>query len=233
MNNKADAIRLYSAEVCPFAHRTRLLLAEKGAAYELSEIDLKNMPDWFRDISPYGKVPLLEVGEDRIWESAVINEYLEEILPEPPFMPADASGRARARIWVDYANNYFVPCFYKLLLEQDVDRQEELASRLRERLGHMEAVGFGDDNPGPWWLGAQFTLVDLSFYPFFERFCVLEHYRQVSLTEYPRLSGWLQAMGQRDSVQAHQLTPDLYLRRYSEYATGSAAGKTAQEMRDA
>jgi len=233
MNDKADSIRLYSAEVCPFAHRTRLLLAEKGAAYELNEIDLKNMPAWFRDISPYGKVPLLEVGDDRVWESAVINEYLEETLPDPPLMPADAAGRANARIWIDYANNYFVPYFYKLLLEQDANRQEELAVRLRERLGHMETVGFGAGNPGPWWLGAQFTLVDLSFYPFFERFCVLEHYRHVSLADYPRLFDWLQAMGQRDSVQAHQLASDLYLRRYAEYANGTAAGKTAQEMRDA
>jgi len=68
--------------------------------YDVTYIDLKNKPDWFLKISPFGKVPVLKVDDTVLFESAVINEYLDEILPEPPFMPGDPGQRARARIWI-------------------------------------------------------------------------------------------------------------------------------------
>ncbi|BCL36245.1 hypothetical protein NSMS1_26920 [Nostoc sp. MS1] len=69
-------IKIYSAVTCPYAHRTRLVLQEKGIDFELTEIDLQNKPANFTDISPYGKVPALVHGDKRVWESAIINEYL-------------------------------------------------------------------------------------------------------------------------------------------------------------
>lgn len=56
-------VKIYSAEVCPYAQRTRLMLAEKGVDFELIEVDLANKPDWFGDISPYGKVPVVANGK--------------------------------------------------------------------------------------------------------------------------------------------------------------------------
>src|SRR6478672_8238610 len=96
-------LQLYSFELCPFAHRVRLALAEKGVAAEPIEIDLKNKPASFVRISPYGRVPLLLHGEVKLWESAVINEYLDEVFPDPPLMPASLPDRALARIWVKFA----------------------------------------------------------------------------------------------------------------------------------
>ena len=80
-------LQLYTFKLCPFAHRVRLALAEKSVAAELIEIDLKNKPASFAQISPYGKVPLLLHGRIKLWESTVINEYLEEVFPDPPLMP--------------------------------------------------------------------------------------------------------------------------------------------------
>ncbi len=110
-------IFIYSAARCPFAQRTRLMLLEKGLNFQLIEIDLRNMPDWFREISPYGKVPVLRHGEDLVWESAIINEYLEETYPEPSLFPNTPGLRAYARFWIDFANTKFTPWFYKLLHE--------------------------------------------------------------------------------------------------------------------
>ncbi|MBD2538399.1 glutathione S-transferase N-terminal domain-containing protein [Coleofasciculus sp. FACHB-SPT36] len=66
-------VEIYSASVCPYAHRTRLALLEKGVEFKLTEIDLHNKPEWFADVSPYGKVPVIKYGSDRIWESTIIS----------------------------------------------------------------------------------------------------------------------------------------------------------------
>jgi glutathione S-transferase len=66
-------------------------------------------------VSGYGKVPALEHGETRIWESAVIKEYLDEVFPGPALLPKAPRDRATARIWIDYANTRFAPAFGKLL----------------------------------------------------------------------------------------------------------------------
>ena len=94
-------VEIYSSTVCPYAHRTRLTLLEKGIDFKLTEIDLENKPDWFSEISPSGKVPVIKHKNDRVWESTIINEYLDEVFPTPPLMPLDSGRRAIARIWID------------------------------------------------------------------------------------------------------------------------------------
>jgi glutathione S-transferase len=227
------ALRLYSARVCPFAQRVRLALLEKGLQYETVDVDLDNIPDWYRSISPYGKVPLLQRGGDSVWESTVINEYLDEVYPEPPLLPRSPGQRALARIWIEYANTQFLPMFYKLLLEQDPERQQELAQRLSDTLRYMERNGVAAQD-GDYWLGARLTLVDLAFYPFFERFPVLDHYRNYRLPgECARLQQWIAAMQTRASVEQTRNPVEIYVKRYARYMDGSVSGGTAQEMRDA
>ena len=128
-------IKLFSARACPFAHRTRLVLAEKSIPFELIEIDLQYKPAWFdAKLSGYGKVPALEHAGQHIWESAIVNEYIEEVFPEPRLLPAEPAQRAAARIWIDYANTRFAPAFGRLLratnsAEEGAARQELVQSR--------------------------------------------------------------------------------------------------------
>src|SRR5262245_25979898 len=98
-------LKLYTFKLCPFAHRVRLALAEKDLSAEMIEIDLRNKPSDFTSISPHGRVPLLLHGDKRIWESAVIVEYLDETFPVPPLMPTAPFDRAAARLLVDFANS--------------------------------------------------------------------------------------------------------------------------------
>lgn len=226
-------VQIYSASVCPYAHRTRLTLLEKGVNFQLTEIDLQNKPDWFNAISPYGKVPLIEHGDNTLWESTIINEYLDEVFPEPPLMPKDAGQRAIARIWIDFANNKFIPTFYKIMLNQELEKQQEFAQALQKYLLFMEKEGIGKlSSKGSYWFGECLSLVDLAFYPWFERFPVLEHYRGFALpSECVRLREWWEAMRKRDSVRSIENTPDFYIKRYIEYANNTATGITAQEMR--
>ena len=71
-------IKIYSFDKCPYAQRTRMALIEKGLDFELIEIDVYNKPEWFHEISPYGKVPVIVHEGKTIFESAIINEYLDE-----------------------------------------------------------------------------------------------------------------------------------------------------------
>jgi glutathione S-transferase len=226
-------VEIYSASVCPFAHRTRLTLLEKGVDFELVEIDLENKPDWFHDVSPYGKVPVIKHSEDRIWESAIINEYLEEVFPQPPLMPETPGQRAMARIWIDFANTKFINAFYKLLLLQEPEKQQKWIRDFLNHLLFMEQEGIGKlGGDGPYWFGETVSLVDVTYYPWFERWAVLAHYRDLHLPdECDRLKRWWEAMAKRDSVQAIANSAEFYIKEYEKYANNTATGITAQEMR--
>src|SRR5450755_2260960 len=134
-------ITLFSARACPFAHRSRLALAEKRLDFELVEIDLQNKPAWFNTVSNYGKVPALQHGQERIIESAIVNEYLDEVFPEPALLPKDPGTRATARIWIDYANTRFVPAWGTLLRAASEAARESARDALFESLAYLETQG--------------------------------------------------------------------------------------------
>lgn len=225
-------IQLYSAAVCPFAQRTRIVLHEKRLDYQVHEIDLKQKPADFLEISPHGKVPVLLYGGDRIWESAVINEYLEEVFPSPSLMPAEPGLRALVRIWIDFANTRFTTAFYKLLLAQTPDAQADWREEMIKHLRFIDQRGFQElSATGPYWLGDRFSLLDITYYPWFERWAALEHYRGVTIPDdCQRLKTWWTAMGDRPSVQATTQSPQYHIEQYARYANNTTTSSTAKEM---
>jgi glutathione S-transferase len=218
-------IKIYSAVVCPYAHRSRLVLQEKGIEFDLIEIDLQNKPEGFKDISPYGKVPAIVHGESRVWESAIINEYLDEVFPNPPLLPSSPIAKAQARIWIDFANTRFVPAFSALLRSPVVQQQEAAKQELYKHLEFIENEGLGKlSGDGPYWFGESISLVDFTFYPWFERLPALKHYRGFGLPEeFTRLRQWKKAVKQRDSVVAIANPKEFYIDRYARFATPVAA----------
>ena len=94
---------LVSHHLCPYVQRAAIALAERNVPFRRETIDLANKPDWFKAISPLGKVPLLKVGDNVIFESAVIVEYLEETQPNP-LHPADPLKRAQHRAWMEFGS---------------------------------------------------------------------------------------------------------------------------------
>src|SRR5207253_8763063 len=92
-------------------------LAEKRLAYDLIEVDLKNKPKDLLELNPYAKVPVLVDGDGVIYESAIINEYLEEKYPTTPLMPNDQLQRAKVRIWIDFFNSRIHPAAHDITHE--------------------------------------------------------------------------------------------------------------------
>jgi glutathione S-transferase len=215
-------LEIYSAALCPFAHRSRLALLEKGVPFELIEIDLQNKPANFLEISPYGKVPVLKHGDHQIWESAIVNEYLEETFPKPPLLPKAPMERAQARIWINFADTRLFATTGKLLYGRDP--QPAVLKELAEHLLFIEQEGLDLSKDGPYWLGSDISLVDLTYYPWFEQVAVLEHFRGF---QWPmglnRLQAWWTTMKSRASVRAIAKPQDFYLEQYARLAQLHAA----------
>ena len=196
-------LQLYSYAACPFAQRTRMVLAEKAIDFDLIEVDVYDKPEGWETISPYGKVPCLRHQGGTIYESTIINEYLDEAFPEPALMPAGALQRAQARIWMDYCETRFLPATHRLMRERhDLAQHSKNLDNIYAVLRFIEREGLRQLSDGPFWFGDSPTLVDFQYLPFFERFAV---YEELAGLEWPtncsRLRTWLDAMVERDSVK--------------------------------
>ncbi len=215
-----STIELFSARVCPFAHRTRLVLAEKGLDFELTEIDFKDKPKRFLEVSRYGKVPAIVHEGNEVYESAIINEYLEEVFPDPPLMPKGSGLRAQVRIWIDYCDDHFLDDLYAAIKNQDAGKHPELKSKVEAHLRTIETGGLAQlSGQGPYCLGPEVSLLDLAYYPFFESLPAWTHYRGLAIPdECPRLRAWISVMAERPTVKAIANPPDYYIARYENYA---------------
>jgi glutathione S-transferase len=221
-----STVQLYFAKGSTFSQRTRVVLLEKGIEFTPIEIDLQNKPAEFTQVSRYGKVPAIKHGDVEIYESAIINEYLDEVFPEPPLLPRDPAAKAVARIWIDYANTRLVPGFNKLLRGKDATEQEEGRKEFTESLLYLEQEGLSKRLSGQYLLGDKLSLVDISFYPWFERLPLLQHFRNFVPSETPRLQEWWNVLRERESIKAVENPTSYYIERFSKIL-GTPAFATA------
>ena len=219
-------MELFTARVCPYAHRTRLVLMEKAVDFELIEVDLQNKPERFLQVSAYGKVPALVHDGVEIYESAIINEYLEELFPEPPLMPREPSRRAQLRMWIDYCDDHFLGDHYAALKNQDPALADGWKTKIDAHLRRIEQAMRRLAPDGPYWLGPAPSLLDFAYYPFFERLPAWAHYRGLGLPDdCTRIKAWLSTMAEHPSVRAIANPPEYYIERYARYATAPAAAE--------
>jgi glutathione S-transferase len=209
-------VELFVAQLCPFAARARLVLAEKQLTAREVEIDLRRKPDWFLQISPHGKVPLLRHDGRLVWESAVIAEYLEEAFPAHSLLPTQPERRAAVRAWVNFADSRLYATTGQLLHSFDRSLYVRLAAQLVDDLHVLEEEAFAaQSSDRPYVLGAEFSLADVALYPWFEQIAVLERFRGFHFpTDCRRLVAWQRAVAGRNAVRATGKPPQFYLAGY-------------------
>jgi glutathione S-transferase len=228
-------VELFSYAACPYAQRTRMVLIEKAIDFELTEIDVYDRPPWFREVSPYGKVPVLRHEGRVVYESAIINQYLDEVYPKPPLVPADPYERAQMRIWMDYCETRFLPAMHRVMSgREQPGRHKENLDKLYEVLHFMEHEGLRRLGDGPFWLRPGPTLADFQFAPFFERFAV---YEELAGVQWPkdctRLSEWFRAMGERKSFRDTRHSLDFHLDQHKKLSALRAAATATASARPA
>jgi len=139
--------------------------------------------------NPYGKVPVLVNGDGVIYESAVINEYLDEKFPEPRLMPADLLQRAKVRIWIDFLNTRVHPAASDITHNRAPEKAREQMKQ------HLQALD--DEMAGKDYLVGNYSLADITFIPFYTR---RERYGSVIDDRYPNLKRWGEALIARPAV---------------------------------
>src|SRR5690625_7208000 len=120
---------LYSGTTCPFSQRCRFVLHEKGMDFEIRDIDLYNKPEAIYVMNPYGEVPILEERDLILYESNIINEYIDERFPHPQLMPADPTMRARTSLFLFNFERVFFS--HVLLLEARGEVPAAISDALR------------------------------------------------------------------------------------------------------
>jgi glutathione S-transferase len=197
-------IKLYAAVPSSNSDRVKIALHEKGLPYERVTLNLakkdQKRPEFLK-LNPYGKVPVIDEDGQVLFESCIINEYLDEKYPNPPLTPKDPYLRGRGRVLVDYALNYVHEPYWALrgeMLKPEAERNaaivEEKREILRELLRYLE-----DALEDKIYLLGELSLTDIAILP---RLLRSETYGTLPAPSLPRLGGWLKRMKERPSVKA-------------------------------
>lgn len=197
-------IKLYDFASSPNCQRVKVVLAEKKLNYETIAVDLRKgeqkKPEFLK-LTPYGKVPVIVDGDTVLYESCIINEYLEEKYPDPPLMPKDLAQRAKIRILIDYGLNHLDAPYQKLRMELMKDQkernQETIEGAKKELSGLLQRIEQGIGAQA--YLAGDFSLLDAALIP---RFLRLEGFGVLPDPSLSRLGAWLQRMKERPSVKA-------------------------------
>ena len=166
----------------------------KEVEFDVTYVNLQDKPDWFLEISPHGKVPVLKVDDEILFESNAIAEYLDEVV-SPRLHPEDPIERARNRAWTDY-----VPDFSKAIGSgiAYVKTREEVDKALAAApvpLGRVEKALAARGNDGPYFNGPDLSLVDCAYAPFLQRFTLVDSYLKSGLLDdFPHIRAWRDAL---------------------------------------
>ncbi|XP_070546718.1 glutathione S-transferase omega-1-like isoform X2 [Ptychodera flava] len=216
---KKDTLRVYNMRFCPFAERTILTLKAKGIPHEVVNVNTREKPQWFFDKNPKGLVPVLEINDKIVFESAICCEYLDEVYPENPMTSKDPYQRARDKMSANYFDDKIMSVYWKAAAAkgQDAELKEEFMKRvdeLEEDLKKRTTQYFGGENPN--WL-------DIHMWPFIGTIEGVEILGGNSLPNdrFPVLCGWVARMREYQPVKDYAMPPEIKKAFRARYRTDS------------
>ncbi len=194
-------MKLYHFPASTNSRKVRILLIEKGLEFERINVDLtkkeQKNPEYLK-IHPFGQVPALDDDGFIVYDSTIINEYLEDEYPHPPLLPNDSEGRARARLMEDFRDIYFTPHFVEIIHEvrkPETERDQKVIRNAKETItqcfDRIERELEGRD-----YLAGTFSLADISFMP---NIALLEHFEIPVDPKYKNMRAWIERLKARPS----------------------------------
>ena len=172
----------------------------KNVEFEVTYVNLRDKPDWFLEISPHGKVPVLKVDDEILFESNAIAESLDEMV-EPRLHPADPIKRARNRAWTDFVPS-FAAALNRIGYAKTKEAMDEGLANAPKALTRLErALASERGNDGPYFNGDRLCLVDAAYGPFLQRFAIIEGLLHSGLlNDFPLVQAWSDALLANDIV---------------------------------
>lgn len=158
---------LYSGTVCPYSHRCRIVLFEKGMDFEVIDVDLMHKAEDLAAINPYNKVPVLVERDLVLLEANIINEYIDERFPHPQLMPPDPVMRGRARLFLHRFEQELYS--YISAIEQGGKAADKARAAVRDNLSQLSQIL----SKQKFLLGNEFSMLDVAIAPLLWR---LDHY---------------------------------------------------------
>jgi glutathione S-transferase len=198
-------IKLYTFPPSTNSRKVRIVLLEKGLEFERVNVDLtkreQKNPEYLK-IHPFGQVPALDDEGFILYDSTVINEYLEDEYPYPPLMPSDSEGRARARLLEDFRDSHFNPLCVHIIYEMRKPEAERDAARIDNARAQIIACfdRLERELEGKEYLAGTFSLADVAFmanFDFLERFAI-----PVDPNKYKNTAAWIARLKARPSYAA-------------------------------
>ncbi|WP_068077904.1 glutathione S-transferase family protein [Novosphingobium lentum] len=200
--------QLYQFPLCPFSRKVRLLLSEKGIAYELWRENPWDQRDEFMRLNPAGRTPALHNTERDITlvDSRAICEYFEETVDKAPMINGTAANRAEIRRLVAlFDENFFAdvtgPLLHekmkkRLFLRQPVDSRA-LREAMRMADAHLDYIDYLIDNR-PWLAGATMSLADLAAAA---QISVADYLGGIDWSDHEQARGWYSVFKSRPSFR--------------------------------
>jgi glutathione S-transferase len=185
-----------------------ITLLVKNIPFDITYIDINDPPAWFMDISPFGKVPVLRTDDSILFESSVINEYLDEITP-PSMHPKDPLQKAKNRAWIEYGSSLNF-AQHDLYWSKDQEEFHKYFQQIRRHLERLEQ----QITETPYFNGAALSLVDVAYAPLLMRFKLVEGlYASGIIQGLPNLQHWSDELTALEPVQKSVVANfnDLYI----------------------
>ncbi len=151
---------LYSGTTCPFSQRCRNVLYEKGMDFQIVDVDLHNKPEDLAVMNPYNQVPVLVERDLILYESNIINEYIDDRFPHPQLMPADPVMRARARLFL-FRFEHEMFSHVETLESGNQRNADKSRAAIRDSLSQIAGV-FSKQK---YMLGDEFSMLDVAIVP--------------------------------------------------------------------
>ena len=166
-------VTLYSYAYCPFSHRCRIVLKEKEMAADIKEVNINDKPEELAIYNPYNQVPVLVDRNLYLYESNIINEYLDDRFPHPQLMPMEILARARVRLLLFKIDQELFSHLRRLVMETNLSRDK--AAMLRKRIAEgLAQLASGLPKNNRYLADKEFTMLDVALAPLLWR---LDYYK--------------------------------------------------------
>ncbi len=197
-------IKLYTFPLSTNSRKVRIALIEKGLEFERVNIDLAKREHKSADylkIHPFGQVPALDDEGFVLYDSTIINEYLEDEYPYPSLMPQDSEGRARARLMEDFRDTHFNPPFVRMIYEMRKQEAERDATALANAKGDINKCfdRIERELEGRDYLAGSFSLADIAY---MSNFDLLDRFQVAVDSKYANTNAWIARLKARPSFAA-------------------------------
>ncbi|MEH6347526.1 MAG: stringent starvation protein SspA [Bermanella sp.] len=153
---KRSSMTFYSDGDDLYCHRVRIVLAEKGVAVEVHDVDSENIPEDLRSLNPYNQIPTLVDRELVLYETGIMMEYLDERFPHPPLLPVYPVARAESRLWLYRIQRDWCTLADIILLNENEEAVTAARKELRESLISTSPI-FGEK---PYFMSDDYSIVD-------------------------------------------------------------------------